>query len=142
MEQDLLTKLSDHNLRKTPFRRRILQIFIESKGFALTNRDIEENLGDFDRITLYRTLKSFEQHGLIHQVIDGTGTPKYALCSDVCTEYNHRDVHAHFFCTDCEQTTCLEDISVPEPNLSKGFRIHAAQLVLNGVCDVCTRAIN
>ena len=137
MEYTLLAKLSDHNLRKTPIRTRILQIFSDSKGFALSNRDIEEKLDDFDRITLYRTLKSFEQHGLIHQAIDGTGIPKYALCSDICTEHQHRDVHAHFFCTICGQTTCLDDIQVSEPVLSKSFKIQSAQLILNGICGDC-----
>ena len=137
IDNTILIKLSERNLRKTPIRKAVLEIFFESKGIALANRDIEERLDSFDRITLYRTLKSFEKHGIIHQAIDGTDTPKYALCSEICTEHHHRDVHAHFYCTNCEQTTCLQDIKVGQPTLSKGFRVETAQLVLNGICDEC-----
>jgi len=113
-------------------------MFCNSKGLALSNRDIEEKLEDLDRITLYRTLKSFEQHGLIHQAIDGTGVLKYALCSEYCTDDLHRDVHAHFYCTTCKHTTCLENIQVPLPKLSEGFQVVATQLVLKGICNECS----
>jgi Fur family ferric uptake transcriptional regulator len=130
-------KLQAHNLRKTAMRQDILSIFTDAKGIALANKDIEDKLDTFDRITLYRTLKAFEKNGLIHQVIDGTGTTKYALCSDYCDEHHHHDVHAHFYCTSCEQTSCLENVKVSEPVLDKGFKIESAQLVLNGICNEC-----
>lgn len=136
--EKLVKRLKSHNLRKTPVRQRVLSVFMESQGVALSNSDIEDTVENLDRITLYRTLKTFEERGIIHQAIDGTGITKYALCSEMCTEHHHRDVHAHFFCTSCNRTTCLEDIPVPEPKLNEGFRISSAQLVLNGMCDDCS----
>jgi len=139
MEQLIVERLKHHSLRNTSVRQQVLSVFYDVIGRALANRDIEEQLDTLDRITLYRTLKTFEQHGIIHQVIDGTGISKYALCSHHCTEHEHHDVHAHFFCITCEQTTCLEDIQVPEPNLADGFEIKSAQLVLSGICGKCSK---
>ena len=70
-------KLKLLGIRKTPIRIEMLDIFIGSAGKALSNKDIELDLEDPDRITVYRTLKTFEQKGLIHQVMDGTGAVSY-----------------------------------------------------------------
>ncbi|MFZ1456094.1 MAG: transcriptional repressor, partial [Saprospiraceae bacterium] len=76
--------LKKHHLRHTPFRAEVLQIFANA-GKALSSHDIESQLSDADRITLYRTLKSFEEKGIIHKAIDGTITQKYAICEAHCT---------------------------------------------------------
>ena len=138
MEHLINDRLKQHGLRNTPVRKQVLSIFYDVSGTALANRDIEDQLNTLDRITLYRTLKTFEQNGIVHQVIDGTGVSKYALCSDHCSENEHHDVHAHFCCIKCDQTVCLEDIKVTEPILSEGFEIKSSQLVLRGICNQCT----
>lgn len=69
--------LKKHLLRVTQFRLDVISIFITA-GRALASHDIEEKLHDADRITLYRTLKSFEDKGIIHKAIDGTLTQKFA----------------------------------------------------------------
>lgn len=131
-------RLNKHNLRNTAVRNAILSAFYKVSGTALASKDIEERLEDVDRITLYRTLKSFEQNGIVHQVIDGTGITKYALCAHQCNDKEHHDVHAHFFCLSCEQTTCLDDTKVNQPTLAEGFVVDSLQLVLSGTCDQCT----
>ncbi|MEE9372722.1 MAG: transcriptional repressor [Saprospiraceae bacterium] len=139
--QRIKDRLSTHKLRSTPVRKAVLSAFYNAAGTALASRDIEENLIYLDRITLYRTLKSFEQKGIIHTVIDGTGVNKYALCRHhQCDHEGHHDVHAHFFCVTCEQTTCLEDTKVSQPSLTEGFEIISAQLVLSGICNRCSQS--
>ena len=77
----LAQTLLRHGLRQTPVRRAVLAA-VSGKGYALTGAEIEQEMGaDVDRITLYRTLKSFEQQGLIHRVIDDTDVLRYAACS-------------------------------------------------------------
>ena len=58
----------------------------------------------FDRVTLYRTIKQFEEKGLIHEVIDTKGQAKYALCVTECTTHEHHDDHLHFHCSQCDRT--------------------------------------
>ena len=130
-------KLKHLGIRKTPIRMEMLEIFIGSAGKALSNRDIELELEDPDRITVYRTLKTFEQKGLIHQVMDGTGVTKYAICIDDCDDHSHHDEHAHFRCEKCGKTTCLDgNITLPN-DIPAGYQINNAHLVLEGRCAEC-----
>ena len=53
---------------------------------------IEQHFKNFDRVTLYRLLNSFEEKGLIHKVFDANGDIFYAKCQ-VCKDHNHQDDH-------------------------------------------------
>ena len=132
---EILTK---HKLRITPVRKDVVRIFLES-GCALSSSDIEERLVDSDRITLYRTLKSFEEKGIIHKAYDGTLVQKYALCESHCDEKHHHDEHVHFRCQVCEHTFCVEGVKVPSGSLPDGFIIAQTDMVITGTCTACIK---
>lgn len=129
--------LNKHKIRSTEIRRQVLQIFMNAPDTALSNQDIEEHFTKIDRVTLYRVLKTFEESGVIHQAIDGSNKTKYAYCTDGCTTHHHHDEHAHFFCTNCEITSCLEMVNVPVVKIPKEYKLTDAQLVLSGICKNC-----
>ena len=137
--KEVIKKLEQSNLRKTAIRKEVLRLFLEAKGKALSSRDIETQLVNPDRITLYRTLKTFEENGLIHQAVDGSGKNKYALCSGDCEIHEHHDEHAHFHCKKCDQTICLEEVEVPEVSLAGDYQLEETQLVLSGICKNCQK---
>lgn len=129
--------LAAHRLRKTRFRERVLDIFLQHTR-ALSQKDIEDALRESDRITLYRTLKTFEEYGLIHKAIDGSDKLKYALCHAGCGERAHQDDHAHFHCDTCGQTFCVEDIKTPIAAAAPpGFVVENTCLIINGRCARC-----
>ncbi|WP_236980855.1 Fur family transcriptional regulator [Membranihabitans maritimus] len=130
-------KLRESKLRKTTFRKLVLQNFVKNEGKALSSKDIEGLLHDPDRVTLYRTLKTFEEVGLIHQTVDTSGNSKFALCGSHCTEHKHHDHHAHFHCTNCDKTLCIEEINTSRPVLPEGFEVHQMHLILEGTCSDC-----
>jgi Fur family ferric uptake transcriptional regulator len=134
--QDLLDA---HGLRKTNIREEVLQLFV-AKERALSKRHLEEALGEVDRITLYRTLKSFEQKGIIHKALDGTDTPKYALCPEHCTAQAHKHQHAHFHCKSCQDTFCVEEVEMPSLSAIQGHHVDQVELVVQGVCSNCRQA--
>ncbi len=103
---------------------------------ALSLSELEVKFDRVDRVTLYRTLKTFEENKLIHAIDDGTGSTKYALCQEVC-ECHPNDLHVHFHCTKCEQTYCLNDIHVPDINLPQGFLLASVNMVVKGICANC-----
>lgn len=128
--------LKEHGLRITAVRMEVLKIFQDVR-IALAHSDIEHKMKDVDRITLYRTLKTFEDKGLIHKAIDGSDKPKYALCSSECDEHEHHDHHAHFHCDDCGKTYCLDDVEAPNVKAPGGFRVTNTHLVVTGKCEYC-----
>lgn len=133
--------LSLHNLRQTPMRRAVLQA-LQAAPYALSSHDLEQQLApDTDRITLYRTLRTFEQKGVIHRVVGTTDIVRYAACAPAaCTEHAHTDDHVHFKCTACQQTYCLDQITVPAVQLPPGFRALTRDYLLSGVCERCQPA--
>jgi Fur family transcriptional regulator, ferric uptake regulator len=128
--------LKDYRLRSTPTRQEILHLFF-NKDYALSHSDIEKQVSSSsDRVTVYRTLKTFLDKGLIHKVLDDEGGLKYALCNEACTVSNHKHEHVHFKCTKCGQTSCL-DIAIPAVKLPKGYRASEFNLLIQGICESC-----
>ncbi len=128
--------LKKHQLRKTQIRLDVLSLFL-SNNQAMSHAQLESKVGSIDRVTLYRTLKTFEEKGIIHKAIDGTDTMRYALCHGECEEHHHEDHHPHFHCDNCGKTLCLDQIEVPNIHLPKGFSQSSSHLIIKGICEVC-----
>jgi len=130
-----LSILQSHKLRITDCRLEIIQEFLE-KQVALAHSDLEERLNSqFDRVTIYRTLKTFLDKDLIHKVLDDSGAAKYALCTHEEEDHNHE--HVHFKCEKCGETTCLDSIALPKISLPPGFKKREMNLLVQGICDKC-----
>jgi Fur family ferric uptake transcriptional regulator len=128
--------LKDFKLRSTPNREAILHVFLR-RDFALSHSDVEREVPtSFDRVTVYRTLRTFLDKGLIHKVLDDEGSLKYALCSEACSRANHHHDHVHFKCTKCGQTNCLE-VEIPSVKLPKGYKPKEVNLLIQGICENC-----
>lgn len=136
MKESTLLLLKKHKLRVTDNRVSLLEIF-EAADAALSSNDIEQMLPSTDRVTLYRTLKSFQEKGIIHKAIDGTDTPRFAMCASSCSEHEHHDEHVHFRCTQCSNTFCLNDVYVPKVAAPEGFQIASTHMVVEGTCQSC-----
>jgi Fur family transcriptional regulator, ferric uptake regulator len=136
MEQQL-DILKKNNLSITDSRKKILDLFLQNNG-ALAHSDIEKSTGEiFDRVTVYRTLQTFVEKGIIHNIPTTDNSILYALCKDNCEAGHHHDNHVHFICSSCGKTICLDDVTVPEVKLPKGFKPNHAEMVVNGVCGDC-----
>jgi Fur family transcriptional regulator, ferric uptake regulator len=129
--------LKNFSLRSTPTRQQIIHLFLR-KNYALSHGDIEKEITDeLDRVTVYRTLKTFLDKGLIHKVLDDEGSLKYALCKEACTLTGHHHDHVHFKCIVCGQTNCL-NIDVPEVKLPNGYTAKEVNLLIQGICERCS----
>jgi Fur family ferric uptake transcriptional regulator len=118
----------------------VLRAF-EDAGYALSQGDVEQHLvAQFDRVTIYRTLKTFLTSGMIHKVLDDQGSIKYALCKTVCWHdgHQHQHDHVHFKCVQCGQTTCLETVHIPNIPLPEHFIKQESNLLIQGICKPCS----
>lgn len=126
------------NLSITDSRKKILSLFLDSPD-ALAHGDIEKKAGEkFDRVTVYRTLQTFVEKGIIHTIPTSDNSVRYALCKD-CKEGHHHDDHVHFQCKNCEKTICLDDVVSPDINLPYGYSAENVQVVINGTCRECNK---
>lgn len=129
--------LKQNRLSVTDSRQKILELFL-LKGGALSHADIEKNLPDsLDRVTVYRTLQTFVEKGIIHLIPTTDNSIKYALCKNDCAPGHHHDNHVHFICDECEKTICLDDVTIPAVKLPRGFTPQHAEMVVTGLCVDC-----
>jgi Fur family transcriptional regulator, ferric uptake regulator len=131
--------LGSKDLRITKPRIDILSILIEHDA-ALSQHELEQRLGPgADRVTVYRTLKTFVQEGLLHAVPDEEFGLRYALCdTHACdTKGEHHHDHMHFKCTNCGDTLCLDDVKLPPMPLPTGYRAQEITVLAKGICKAC-----
>jgi Fur family ferric uptake transcriptional regulator len=138
-----MKKLSEEILKSsalslTAGRKTILDIFLSSPN-ALAHQDIETKCKEkYDRVTIYRTLQTFLEKGIIHTIPSSDNITRYALCNDDCiVTGHHHDNHVHFTCDTCGKTICLDETEVPYVHLPKGFRAHQINMIVSGVCKSC-----
>ena len=129
--------LKQSGISITESRNKILDLFLETDG-ALAHADIEKNTASaFDRVTVYRTLQTFVEKGIIHQIPTTDNSILYALCKHNCEQGHHHDDHVHFICSNCDKTICLDEVTVPEVKLPKNFTKQQSAMVVTGICEDC-----
>ncbi len=127
--------LSQKAVRITPMRQLLLEYLLqEQKPFGLT--ELENSFPKADRTTIYRTLKTFEEKGIIHSIYNKLGEVKYALCKEHCTT-EHIDQHPHFQCEQCKQVTCIDNLVIPKMELPKGYLVQEITMLIKGICSDC-----
>ena len=126
------------NLSVTDSRRKILKLFLSTPD-AMAHGDIEKKAGEkFDRVTIYRTLQTFVEKGIVHTIPTADNSVLYALCKD-CKEGHHHDDHVHFVCSQCDRTICLDDVISPNIVLPEGYVADSVQVVIHGTCKDCNK---
>lgn len=135
-EQTYLDKLEKREIKPTAMRLLILKSMM---GFrrAFSLLDLENQLDTVDKSTIFRTITLFLGHHLIHCIDDGSGSLKYAVCSNECN-CSVNDLHTHFYCGKCHRTFCLKSIQVPVVQLPPGFSVQGINYVLKGLCADCS----
>jgi Fur family ferric uptake transcriptional regulator len=136
MTADIEERLEAKGIKPTAMRKLVLDyLLLQNSAISLT--ELEKALSPVDRITVYRTLKTFEEHGLVHSIEDGTAS-KYAVCVEDCNKLSHQDLHVHFSCNNCNDTYCLPNTLIPILSLPSGFIGEEVSLIVKGLCQKCS----
>jgi len=131
--QDLLR---DAGLRRTEARIRVLGL-VRDLGHPLTHAELtaREELADLDAITLYRTLATLEDAGLVHRVLGVDGA--WRTCAQPEGSGGCPGNHAHFQCTGCGRMRCLVNQPMPRVVPPQGATIQSRHFVAVGRCAAC-----
>lgn len=138
-EAYFVEKLTHRDIRPTATRLLILRQMVRGDE-TVSLPELERLLPTVDKSTISRTLSLFLLHRLIHAVDDGSGSLKYAICSDDC-DCSVEDEHTHFCCEACHRTFCLKQIAVPVVELPEGFTLSSVNYVLKGLCPECSERL-
>lgn len=133
--------LKKYKIRITPFRVSVLKAFLNADQ-AISMNDIEDYLGEHDRVTLYRTIKSFTEKGVIHEITMPGNIRKLALGSFSNEVHEHQDhQHVHFQCVSCNEVFCIDVEDSPQITI-KGFEIEEVEIQAKGKCIACIKNLN
>jgi len=135
--KEIEQELVKHKIRPTAVRLRVLNV-IKKYSHAVSLNELEHLLNPIDRTTLFRTVKTFQQNGIIHPVTESDGVLKYARCADGCTCSYQDHLHIHFSCELCANIFCMYDTSAQIPNLPEGFIPKDASVLIKGICPNCS----
>lgn len=137
----MVQALRDQGLRITAARRAICTILAESHGAHLTAADIYDRTTaiaelSVDQSTVYRTLETLEDSGLVQHTHMGHGALVYHLADE--------PPHQHLVCASCGRT-----MAVPQAELASfftgitdatGFVPDPSHVALSGLCADCSEA--
>ena len=135
--EKIVQLLESKGIRPTAMRLMTYKRLVELK-VAISLGDLEKDFKVSERSTLFRTMKAFEEKGIVHQIEDGTGVIKYALCEENCECEVGNDLHLHFHCNNCNETVCLTEHKSPHINLPDGYITEDINLVVKGICEKCS----
>jgi len=132
--------LEQKKVKNTAMRQLVLAKFLETNS-AFSLSQLYHSLDWSDKTTIFRTLKTFVDKGILHTIDNGSGSTLYALCSDNCSTHLHVDFHPHFKCEKCGKTFCIETNSFPKIEVPQGFEVKNVEVNLSGICSDC-KALN
>lgn len=125
-------------LKATTTRIQVLDL-IKAYNSAMPVSALQNQLDNFDRVTLYRILNTFLKKGVIHKAHINKDDVYYALCGESCSSENHIHQHVHFKCKSCETVSCVhldQEVTIQLPNL----QIENINIEATGYCNNCKAA--
>jgi len=138
MRVDYLEKyvkiLKENNIKITSPRLIILKYLSENLSHPTADQiytDLKPNNPSLSKTTVYNSLETLEQHGIIQSItISG---------SELHYDIKH-EMHHHFYCKKCGR---IYDISLSCPNIEKmsnyGHKVEEVHGYIKGICKECLK---
>ena len=136
MDNNSIKKLLQNRGLKATKSRVDLLIKMQDYSSAMSYSAIQKQMSPIDRVTLYRTLESLKENGIIHIAFQENNETYYAICGNSCDENHHQHEHVHFKCTKCNTVTCEKLISKIEV-LLPNYLIDKISVNIEGLCQLC-----
>jgi len=111
-----------------------------SMDHAASHFDVAQALAThhpIDRVTVYRVLEWLVEKGIAHRIAGDDRVWRFMVGAPRAPVATHHQ-HAHFTCTDCGQTFCLDDVPTKfDFKLPSGFKPAEVDLKFRGRCSHC-----
>jgi Fur family ferric uptake transcriptional regulator/Fur family zinc uptake transcriptional regulator len=133
-EDAVLSILKFVRIRVTKHRKVILKFLLDS-GRPVSHAEINRELPELDRVTLYRTLSAFVEAKIAHQAQGPDGS--WRFCAHSVNEKGCPGNHPHFLCTSCGTMICLTGHALERLDVPEGYEVSGKQFVIYGLCAKC-----
>ena len=134
-ENESADLLARHGIKPTA-NRIVVAKTLAKEDRPLSLSELERKIMTIDKSGIFRALTLFRDHHLVHAIEDGGEGVRYELCRSH-SDTDDDDMHVHFFCECCHQTSCLDDIHIPPVSLPDGYEMTTANYVVKGICPNC-----
>jgi len=122
------------NIRSTRLRDKVIDFFLRHKSVAYTETEIYQAVGlQFDRVSLYRTIKTLIKKSFIHKVTCSRGVVRYAMNELNCLS----TIYLHFECIQCGTVYFLPQEWVQPDDVPEGFTPESFHYLIEGTCVSC-----
>lgn len=129
--EQTIAKLRSNGVRLTPQRQWILRYLKETEEHPTADdifREINQALGGISLATVYNTLHTFAEMGIIRELSYGDKLSRY--------DGNEQE-HAHLVCESCGQIANVESPVLSGVSTGSGFQMHSYRIEFYGLCKEC-----
>ena len=125
--------LKKSGLSITPLRKEVLAFLLENEVSSLD--DIKKNIKEFDRVTLYRTVKVLIKFKIIKE-LSFENKKFLSLNRNINKSSDYFEQSVYFYCMYCNNLTFLNN-KIISFDITPDYEVHQSESIISGKCNLC-----
>ena len=125
--------LKKSGLSITPLRKEVLAFLLENEVSSLD--DIKKNIKEFDRVTLYRTVKVLIKFKIIKE-LSFENKKFLSLNRNINKSSGSFEQSVYFYCMYCNNLTFLTN-KIISFDITPDYEVHQSESIISGKCNLC-----
>ena len=125
--------LKKSGLSITPLRKEVLAFLLENEVSSLD--DIKKNIKEFDRVTLYRTVKVLIKFNIIKE-LSFENKKFLSLNRNIHKSSDSFEQSVYFYCMYCNNLTFLNN-KIISFDITPDYEVHQSESIISGKCNLC-----
>lgn len=125
--------LKKSGLSITPLRKEVLAFLLENEVSSLD--DIKKNIKEFDRVTLYRTVKVLIKFKIIKE-LSFENKKFLSLNRNIHKSSDSFEQSVYFYCMYCNNLTFLNN-KIISIDITPDYEVHQSESIISGKCNLC-----
>ena len=125
--------LKKSGLSVTPLRKEVLAFLLENEVSSLD--DIKKNIKEFDRVTLYRTVKVLIKFKIIKE-LSFENKKFLSLNRNIHKSSDSFEQSVYFYCMYCNNLTFLNN-KIISFDIAQDYEVHQSESIISGKCNLC-----
>ncbi len=125
--------LKKSGLSITPLRKEVLAFLLENEVSSLD--DIKKNIKEFDRVTLYRTIKVLIKFKIIKE-LSFENKKFLSLNRNINKSSDSFEQSVYFYCMYCNNLTFLNN-KIVSFDIAPDYEVHQSESIISGKCNLC-----